>query len=268
VSEHRPVSTWWPLPLRLHPGTIVVAMVAVLAVAWTAMLVVDVLGWVTIPGAEPLWMHLFNNRPVEWVQWLLLGWAILQAGFVAGRLPDDERRLRGFVLLLGAGLVLMLFEDAGDARHVLSDYVEAALGSTILGLPHRVVADVPYFAVIAILPMLAVLRFGRDAWRSPTARRYLLLAYGLYAVAAIGSGLRHLGGLYMRVGGALDRLLLAGRFPPPDGGSRWEAAFWLMDSVVEETIESVAAAAMLAVMLAIAHDLRAGRLRPRADRPA
>ena len=254
----------WPRPFKVRPRVVMIAASSLVALAWVLFLVIDIGGWLSLPNGRVAWRELFNDRPVEWAQWLLQGAAILTAGFTAGRIAREEHRgLRTFLLLLGAGLVLMLFEDAGDARHVISNYVAAVFGTEVLGLPHRVVSDVPYFLVIAALPVYAIVRYGRDAWSAPTARPYLISGYGLYALTAGGSGIRYLGDLYTSFGAGIDRLLFAGRFPVPSGSQQDVAHFMLVDSVLEESLETLAAASLMAAILAVGHDLREGRLEPR-----
>lgn len=258
----------WPALFRVPPRAIFLAVGAWVSLALLVFLAIDILRVIDPPRSSPAWTLLFNDRPVEWTQWLLQGAAILTAGYVAGRIQDSsDRGVRTFLLLLGAGLVLMLFEDAGDARHVISSYVRVAFGETVGELPYRVVSDVPYLLAIAALPLLALVLRGRDAWRAWSARSYLISAYVLYAIAGGASGLRHFGELYISMGAAIDRMLFAGRFPVPDGMTQERAHFFILDSVIEESIETMAAAAFLAAVLAIGQEVRRGTLRPaHADR--
>lgn len=267
MGEDAPLG--WPRPLQVNPRTVVIVAAVWVIAAWMVFLAIDIVGLVDVPGEHVVWLHLFNDRPVEWAQWLLQGSAILVAGFTAGRLASErDRGLRAFLLILGAGLVLMLFEDAGDARHAIGSYVSTVFGTEIAGLPRAVVTDVPYFLVVAALPILALLRYRQDAWRAPTARPYLVAGYGLYALAGGGSGIRHLGGLYSSIGAAIDRVVLGGRFPVPAHLDQERAHFLLVDSLIEESIETLAAASLLAVMLAIGRDIRANELVPRSERGA
>lgn len=253
----------WPRPLLVRPGVVAGVIAGWVALAALIFVAIDLVGLATLPGGSPAWWQLYNDRPVEWTQWLLQGAAILAAGFIAGRITDPgDRGVRSFLLLLGAGLVLMLFEDAGDARHAISAQVAAFTGPTILGLPHRVVVELPYFLAIAALPVAAVVLHGRSAWRAAGARGYLIGGYVLYALAGGGSALRHLGDLYVRVGGAIDRILLGGRFPVRDGMAPERAHFYVIDGPIEESVETLAAALLLAGVLAIGREVRLGRLEP------
>jgi hypothetical protein len=135
-----------------------------------------VVGLVNLPRARPwtapIAQHLFAGRPVEWLRWLLLGAAILAAGFGAGLASLDEvRRLRTFLLVLGGGLVLVLLEDAGDAREVIGGYrgVFARWWALEVG-PEQLAGSVLLLVVVA-LPVYASVRFGRDVWGLPMRAR-------------------------------------------------------------------------------------------------
>lgn len=236
----------------VKPGRIVIGAAVLVAAAWAVFLSVDILGIVGWRRVDVAWRHLFNDRPVEWLQWLLLGAAILAAGYGAGRAEAPEhQRLRSFLLLLGAGLALMLFEDAGDARHTIYSYVYGLVGPEVAGINTRVISDVPYFLVIAALPIIAFVRYRRDIWQLPTARRFFLPSVVLYAMAGGGSGIRHQNLFYERLGALLDQALFGGRFPAYDEISQERAHFLLVDSVLEESIETMAAACMLAGVVAV-----------------
>jgi hypothetical protein len=243
----------WPSALRVKPRTLLTVVGAWLAVAWVAFLLVDIVnvGGVGDHLFRPMWSHLFNDRPVEWTQWFLLAFFVVSAGYVAGRLSAvDERGPAAFFGLIGLGAGLMLIEDAGDIRHVISAYVQRNIGDEVLGLPYRVASDVPYFALLAIVPLYAVIRYGRHPWRVRQVRPYLIGGVGLYALAAVSSGFRHLGDFYIRVGAAVDANLLGGRFPVAPGLTQERAHFLLVDSVLEETVELLAVTCLLATVLA------------------
>lgn len=256
-------SGYWPLPLRLSPGSVIVPVVLTVVAAWLIVVVVDLLSNPTNEASwRPMWQHLFNDRPIEWMQWFLLPATILTAAYLSARLDAvGERRIAAFFLLFSVATALMLIEDAGDIRHVLYSYASRRVnGDSIFGLPVRVVTDGPYLALLAIVPIYAILRYGRDVWRSPRTRPWLVLGFGLYALAGGSSGIRHLGDFYIRVGRWIDESTLGSRFPVPAGETQEIAHFLLVDSLIEESVETIAAGCFLAMVLAFAADFRAGRV--------
>lgn len=236
------------------PGRIVVISASVVGVAWLAVILFDVIGIVDLSGAgeqtAPVARHLFNDRPVEWIQWILLGVAIFAAGYGAGLADTRElRRLRSFLIILGGGLVLMLFEDAGDARHTIGRYVREVLGQQVLGVSPSRMVGILYLLAIVALPVYAFIRFGRDIWQLPSVRRFFLPGLVLYGIAGGGHFVQ---GTYESVGSFLNGLLFRGRFPVY-GFDDPEAAnpnIFLIDSIIEESMETLAAAFMLAGVLA------------------
>ncbi|TVP50838.1 MAG: hypothetical protein EA350_00385 [Gemmatimonadales bacterium] len=252
----------WPVPLRARARTVLLLVAGLVALAWAAVVWIDLLGMVERGDRfKPVWVHLFNDRPVEWIQWFILPATTVGAAYLAARLHHlEEQRPASFFFLLAIATALMLIEDAGDIRHVISDYVVQFHGDRVLGLPTRVATDVPYFALLAAVPLYALIRYGRDAWRAPGARPYLVTGFGLYALAGASSGIRHLGDLYVRLGAFIDARIMGGRFPVPEGMDPDRAHFFLVDSLLEESVESLAAACFLGIVLAFATDVRARRL--------
>ncbi len=252
---------WWPWLLRLSPGVVLMAVVGWLVFAWGVFIAIDI---GQLFGAElnrPAWRLLFNDYPVEWSAWFVLAFATVSAAFLAGMLRMLERPgAAKFFFWLAVGLGLMLIEDAGDIRHTISGEVQRVAGDEVLGIHYRVFSDSIYFTLLAAAPVYAVLRYGKYAWQSVRSRWYLLSGVGLYAVAAIGSSVRHLGDFYIKIGAWLDGLVFGGGFPVPDGMSQERAHFLLVDSVLEESVELLAAALLLAAILAFASDVRSKRL--------
>ncbi len=262
MTEHVPAEGTLPTPDwlgRIAPRWVVGAAAAVLVLAWG--LAFAAARWNLFGLPTHLWLELFNNRPVEWLQWVLLGLVVAGAAFLAGRLyGGPHHRAAAFFGLLALGGAFMLIEEAGDVRHVISDYVYAWFGGHIFGLPYRVVSDVPYFAALAFLPLYAVVRYGRAAWRARSLRGYLVAGYGLYGLAAGASGIRHLRGLYSRAGELLSRPLFGERLPLPPDMSAERLYFLLIDGPVEESVELLASACLLAAVVAFARDHAAGRV--------
>jgi hypothetical protein len=253
-------SEGWPRALTVKPQAVMLTVAAVVGVAWGLFVVVDLLDAGGIGGRleRPLWVHLFNDRPVEWTQWFLLPATTLAAAYAAGRIAmTEERDAASFFLLLALATGLMMIEDAGDVRHVISGYARDAFGETIIGLPYRVVSDVPLFALLAAVPIYAIARYGRRVWCVAAVRPFLVAGYVLYFVAAVASGLRHLGDLYVALGSRLDAWLLDGRMPVDPLIGQDRTHFMVVDSLLEESIEAIAAASLLGAVLAYITALRA-----------
>lgn len=153
----------------------------------------------------------------------------------------------------------MLIEEAGDIRHAISGYVYRLFGSEVFGLHYRVVSDVPYFAALAAVPLYAVLGYGRYAWELVKIRFYLVSGVGLHALAAMSGGVRTLGDLYIRFGALVDGALFGNRFPVPERMTQARAHFLLVDGVLEESVELLAAAMMLPAILAFRGDVNRRR---------
>lgn len=250
----------WPRITRLSPKTLLLIVSLWLLFAWMAFLVVDIFGLIDLGIKRPLWVFLFNDRPVEWTQWFVFVFAIVTAGYLSGRLDaENKKKAARFFLLFAIGLGFMLIEDAGDIRHALSREMKRLTGPMVWGVSQRVISDVPYFALLATIPLYAVIRYGRYVWQSVRSRVYLVSGIILYAIAAIGSGLRYLGNFYIVVGAWFDRTLLGGRFPLGGHEQEW-AHFFIVDSLIEETIELLALTMLFAAILAFSEDFRRNRL--------
>ncbi len=252
-----PNTTKWPFLLCIPPKAFLLAILFWLVFAWTVFIVVDILGVVDLGINRPMWLLLFNDRPVEWTQWFLFVFAVVASAYLAGRLDASKRvKVARFFFLFSIGLGLMLIEDAGDIRHVISREVQRVAGSEIMGVHFRVVSDVPYFTALAFIPVYAVLRYGRYVWESTKIRFYLASGFLLYAIAAMGSGIRHLGGFYITIGAWIDRTFFGNQFPVPEGMTQERAHFFIVDSVIEESIELLALTMIFAAILAYAYDVR------------
>jgi hypothetical protein len=239
--------------LRLRPEVVVTNISVAVVMALAATIVVDVAHLAGPPAPLPLWARLFNDGPIEWAQWFLLALAVLTSAYLSSHLRvAGQPRHAAFFLLFAVGTGLMLIEDAGDIRHVIGAYSIDALGSEIAGLPINLFVEVPYFLLLAAVPLYALVRYGRDIWEERRSRRYLVAGYGLYGLAAAASGLRVVGDNYVRLGGWIDDRLLGSRFPVPAGQTQEYAHFYLVDGPVEESIEAVAAACFVALVLAFA----------------
>lgn len=256
-STHSTTSAW-PRLLRIRPHTLLLVVGVWLALAWGAFIMVDILGWID-PGLErPVWRLLFNDRPVEWTQWLILAFAITASGYLAGSLnqSEDYTGAARFFFLLSIGFSLMLIEDAGDIRHTLNSDAELVLGEELAGIRTQFFVEAPYFLALAAVPIYALVRYGRYVWHFVSVRRHLLAGFVLYGLAAGGSALSNLGHSYVVLGYLFDTFLLGGRLGVLPGRSQEFTHFIFFDSAVEETVELLGLTMLAAAVLAYCDNLR------------
>jgi hypothetical protein len=250
---------------------VVVLALSWLGVTWAAFLLVDAwdvggsrsafAAW-TAGRTEPhVWRHLWNDRLTEWFAWVLMAVFAPVAAYLGGRLRSlGHRRVGAFWAVFGLGMAFMLVEDAGDVRHVTSAYLRDLVAVELFGLHYAVLGDLVIFLAIAALPVYAVVRYGLDVWRaSRSARAYLVGGVTLYGLAGGSSALRLVGGLYERLGAGFHRLV-GGDLLVPANMSIDGLHYRLIDSVVEESIEFLAIALLLAGLAAFTADAAAGRI--------
>ncbi len=207
----------------------------VLALAWGAVFAVDVHGLSEIGAQQGAWWHLFRQgSPVEWIQWGFLSLLIWHGAYLCGIYRQQGNRPYSlFWGLLAVGFIFMLLEDAGDPRHVL-----AAYGHTLLGVPERYI-EAPVFLLMVAPLFWAVLRYRQPLRDNPQILPYAALGTLLYALVASSSLLRVVGNLYVRIGRPLTEWLTGGAVPP----------YYLIDFVIQESMEALATALLFASVL-------------------
>jgi len=240
-------------------------LILLLGFSWLALLLVlvvavDVLNLRTITSelarrdgeeAVVLWSHLFaEGGAAEVMQWLMLGLAAALAFFASGWLRGIRAnvRLERFWLIMGMALLLMLMEDAGNVRQAVSIYAGMLLGGAAGSAGEYLV-----FALIALVPGLAVLWYWRLVWQLRRTRILLLGGFVAYGAAGIGSALRR--AWYEPAGWWVHEWIFAGRIAElPGVHYGFTHGFWLMDFLVEETMELIGATLMAAAVAAFYAD--------------
>lgn len=242
---------------------VAVGAFVVVALLWSAVVLVDVFDvfgsrtLLFVRGDElverpALFRRLFDNQSlVEWLQWGSLVGASVAAGFAAGRLHVLRgRRAAAPVLCLAAFVGGLVAKDAGSPRHVLRRELYELTGSSFV----RAVSELAVFAVVGVLGaavLVAIWPIVRDA---PRARNPLLGGYLAYGLAA-GMSASTLDGIWYPAAGAfVQRTVFGDRML--EFGSR---DFYLMDSLVEESIELFAAALLLVAALGLVAESRVVR---------
>ena len=245
---------------RIRPAHVFGFGVAYLFFAWFISYLGDVHNVLALTdrlinrGAERpfMWYYLFTEgSPTEMLQWAYLAATVILCGVLIGRLGERGYRLPAqFFVLMAAGTGIMLMEDAGNLRHRIKFYILLAFGDTMaLGIAVELVI----YALLGALMIYALVRFWRYPWRHRETRHYMIAGYSLYAVAAIASATRHFGDWYDHAGEWLLRAWglwepFTALFIPTDVGR--PIGFYIMDFLVEESIELLAASALCAAVYA------------------
>lgn len=246
-----------------------------LFVGWAVVLIIDVLAVLplqTLPlpptATYPLaWYHLFGEAgPIEKLQWLNLALAMLAAAYMwlaFGRSCDDRMRRAWF--LLSAGLLLMLAEDSLNVRHVIAaEYVIPVTESVMPSSAARAAWELTFYAVLTILmaaPLLIFYLHGSAILRPP---KRLIAGYALYGAVGFGSALRRLGDWQERLGHWIidtlhlteqpawaSALLRAERALEQDPDYPFTAGYLLVDHLIEESVELIAATLLLSGLLVL-----------------
>lgn len=223
--------------LRKHLPSLIVILSSFVVVisALVAVYLVDVLNVSSVASERGLWWHLFRNRgPIEWVQWIFLSLTFLSGAVLCGIYWErDKKNERNFWGLLSLTFLFMLIEDAGDPRHVLADY-----GYTLFDISRRNIEGAVFLLIV--LPLgYAVLRYWRVIFYSVQTRVYFFLGAGFYGLAALCSLFREKEAFYVNVGERLSAAITGSTIP----------GFFLMDFVLEESLELMAAAVFFSGVL-------------------
>jgi len=163
---------------------------------------------------------------VEYVQWFFMALITLAGAALSGfHFARGERRACFFWALVAISFIFMVIEDAGDPRHIVAGYA-----SDLLGWDNRYVEGT-FFMAMGLPVVYAFLRYWKTPFYYPQTRLYLIVGAALYGMVATASILRHQADFYRRLGGRLSPLLFDDNVP----------GFFLMDFMVEESIELMAA---------------------------
>jgi hypothetical protein len=242
---------------RTQPGLVVALAAAYLLVAYLAIVVVDVLevgrAWLVQnePRRAALWVLLFEDgSPTEFFQWSLIGALIVLAALTTGSLRErGEVAAARFWRLIAVGGVLMLMEDAGNVRHRLAYHARVA-GLLDAPGPWHLAVEMVWYAAIATVFLWAVVRYVSAIL--PARQTVVLGVAGafVYAVAAIMSATRDIGFWYASAGRFIERRIFRTDLPLPEVWEPWHVHFFIMDYLVEESLELIGAALLVAAVLA------------------
>ncbi len=255
-----------------------------LGLGWALVVLVDGYGYRVPLTPAPddmrfgvLWFELFSEgRVIERVQWGLLGLACLTALFARFSLSATNGDPAVATTALAGGLALLLLEDSINLRHVgayllLQRFDDGAIGASVL----RGGFELVYFGLLALMMIAPLVVFARSRVLGRATRRWLFAAYAVYAFAGLFSVSRNLGadgGLQGTFGAWLiDRLDLLSRpnwldaktafseHLSENDGANGSFGYLLVDHLVEESVELIAAGLLASAIAMMAMDLRRNR---------
>ncbi len=242
---------------RCLPGMPMAIALTYLTIAWALFFLVDVrnaFGLQDMLAARihiPVtWYYLFQEGgATEIGQWLFLSMITLTAGILAGHLlAAGRRRPALFWSLIGVAAALMLIEDAGNPRHYFSSLAVMIIpwgeSSTI-----KTTVELVYYILLSSVPVYAVVRFWRYPFRSTVTTAFLLIGFSTYGVAGFASATRHVMEWYAAFGHSLHQLIAGGQLIIPAGWDQYMLNFYLVDWLLEESLELIGAAALLTATL-------------------
>lgn len=157
----------------------------------------------------------------------------------------------------------MFIEDTINIRHIISNYLSLLSGYDYIRNPIRIITEFVIYFLIGGLMVYPLWKYFKFLNLGQRTRTYLITGYLAYAVGSISSASRYLFNWYDRLGEAIIDLL------PVTEAAGWALAssnlekagwyplgFWLIDFLVEESIELIGAGFLLAFLLAYLGNLR------------
>lgn len=260
------------LPTILRGFAFLVLLVGMLTILlmYIVIVMVDWLQWLPFPDGvmaenwpQLLMIYLFREAgPVEQIQFRLL---FAASGLALLLLLTAIERRAGRALILGFGfltfgLVLMYINDAYNFRHWMTR--EAAMWFYGPIFEHRnalrIILELGFYAFLASFMVAFAVLFWPQRRRFVKSQWVLVSAYVCYFFASVASATRYIGSWYDRAGGVLADFLPEhmrdemGRLPfIPE----YPYYFWLMDWVIEETIEYVGALCFVVALLFLLSEL-------------
>ncbi len=213
-----------------------------------------------------LWNYLFaEGAPVEILQWLFIGLMTMSSAYIAGIQAgqgSSDSSIKRFWLLFSILGVLMIMEDAGNVRHFLTVRGVLLFRDEMI---YRSITELSYFGLMALLPVIALLKYRHQVFKSRRTAVILLAGCCFYALAVGMSGTRDIRFWYQTAGTIfydwtveLGGEELALIYEEVDSflaeGGHISIRYRFMDFLVEESLELLGAAFLWASTLAFLED--------------
>jgi len=257
----------------IPPLTAMVGLVTCWGIVYHVDIALNPIAWAQMNALGMAWYALFSEGGVvENAQWLLLATALSVALWCWAQILVQNPRssLRTPVFLLAAGLALMLIEDSLNLRHMVSDRV-LANAFFVEPLPShvRMTWETSFYLALAGTMLASMVLIWRRGALSRSTLALVVVAYATYGLVGFGSALRRLGDWQERLGAyIIARFELLGLPNWADAAQRiegWRAAdpdytytigYFLVDLLVEESVELIAASLLTAAVISVFQETR------------
>ena len=218
--------------------------------------------WVAVKGVyeTPIfWLHMFREGSLtENLQWAFLGAAVFLTAIIGIIQFKATRKVPWVWILLLIGLYVMFLEDIENIRHTTS----AMIGSTYFGFDTstmewrtssvRSAIEIAFYFILGSIMVTALVYILKDQGSRLLGKKFFLTGYFFYGTAAVFSATRNVGDWYAVVGAkAIDFVSRGAEISLPGDSyvyGRDPLGFWFMDFVVEESLEFIGAAFLLAAL--------------------
>ncbi|WP_018862383.1 hypothetical protein [Thioalkalivibrio sp. ALJ3] len=267
---------------RLPPSVVVGLSLSALSVLWAWVALADIAAmevartdWLLADSPLPLlWYTLFSEgRAVEMVQWALLFLStVLATSWWFSRRSTASSAERLPFLLLASALLLMLVEDSLNLRHVVADDYLPLLHSHLPfteSFINRLIWELSFYSMLAamMLGSIATIVLRHRPRRKTLV--WLSLAFVVYGSVGFGSALRRIGNWQERLGTWLmerfdlyglpywqDALEIMERPREIRESYSLTLEYLLVDHLLEESVELIAASLLLAALLYLSRDIQ------------
>ncbi len=186
-----------------------------------------------------LWFQLYKEAQItEILQWSFLGSSMLMCGYMWGKLKTmGSQYTYKFFLFMGLGSTIMMMEDAGNVRHNMKEYTHYLFGATTTV---TVMTEMVFYTMLGAIMMFAIIGYGPYVWHAVKTRFYLITGFGAYMVASIASATRDINDWYEIAGKWIHEVVFHNIMLDRFG----YVGFYIMDVLIEESIELIGASAI------------------------
>jgi len=243
-------------------------VLAYLAAAWLAFFAVDVFNVAnsrgsvrylpfTDQGLVLIWLF-GEGGPTEILQWVSNICSLGLCLYLSLLHDKNGEQYAARTFRIGAaGFSFLLLEDIGSVRSFVAlgirFYLFGAMDYSGEGLYVHTIVDLTLYSLMSCLMIYFFLRFYPALKKFSQTYFLLVFGYILYAIAAFASATRYVADWYERAGSTLISFAskeMNSIFLSDNTGYTMHAlGYWIMDLLLEESLELIAASAILTTIL-------------------